>query len=44
MEEREIFPRIAARVAEDAVKRGLSDMKEDKEYFYNKAKEIIGLK
>jgi malate dehydrogenase (oxaloacetate-decarboxylating)/malate dehydrogenase (oxaloacetate-decarboxylating)(NADP+) len=44
MEEREVFPRIAARVAEDAVKRGLSDMREDREYFYNKAKEIIGLK
>ncbi|MCL4398820.1 MAG: NADP-dependent malic enzyme [Candidatus Parvarchaeota archaeon] len=44
MEEREIYPRISARVAEDAIKRGLSDLKEEKEYFYNKAKEIIGLK
>lgn len=44
MEEREIYPKIAAAVAEDAVKRGLSDMKESKEYFYKKAKKIIGLK
>ena len=44
MEEREIYPRIAAAVAEDAVKRGLSDMKESREYFYKKAKKIIGLK
>jgi malic enzyme len=44
MEEREIYPRIAATVAEDAVKRGLSDMKESREYFYKKAKKIIGLK
>ena len=44
MEEREIYPRIAAAVAEDAVKRGLSDMKEGREYFYKKAKKVIGLK
>ncbi|MGC8533531.1 MAG: NAD(P)-dependent malic enzyme [Candidatus Parvarchaeum sp.] len=44
MEEREIYPRIAAAVAEDAVKRGLSEMKESREYFYNKAKKIIGLR
>jgi malate dehydrogenase (oxaloacetate-decarboxylating) len=44
MEEKEIFPRIAAAVAEDAVKRGLSDIKENREYFYKKAKKIIGLK
>ena len=44
MEEREIYPRIASAVAEDAVKRGLSDMKENREYFYKKAKKVIGLK
>ncbi len=44
MEEREIYPRIAAAVAEDAVKRGLADRKESREYFYKKAKKIIGLK
>ncbi len=44
MEERELYPRIAAGVAEDSIKRGLSEMKESREYFYNKAKKIIGLK
>ncbi|MCL5976217.1 MAG: NADP-dependent malic enzyme [Candidatus Parvarchaeota archaeon] len=44
MEEREIYPRIAAAVAEDAVKRGLANRKESREYFYKKAKKIIGLK
>ena len=44
MEEREIYPRIASAVAKDAVKRGLSDMKENREYFYKKAKKVIGLK
>ena len=44
MEERELYPRIASGVAEDLVKRGLSDIKESREYFYKKAKKIIGLK
>ncbi|MCL4376374.1 NADP-dependent malic enzyme [Candidatus Parvarchaeota archaeon] len=44
MEEREIYPRIAAGVAEDSIRRGLSEMKESREYFYNKAKKVIGLK
>ena len=44
MEERELYPRIAAGVAEDSIKRGLSEMKESREYFYNKSKKIIGLK
>ena len=44
MEERELYPRIASGVAEDLVKRGLSDIKENREYFYKKAKKIIGLK
>ena len=44
MEEKELYPRIAAGVAEDLVKRGLSDIKESREYFYKKAKRIIGLK
>ncbi|EEZ92842.1 MAG: malic protein domain protein [Candidatus Parvarchaeum acidiphilum ARMAN-4] len=44
MEERELYPRIASGVAEDLVKRGLSDIKGSREYFYKKAKKIIGLK
>ena len=44
MEEREIYPRIAAMVAEDSIRRGLSEMKESREYFYKKARKIIGLK
>ena len=44
MEEREIYPRIAAAVAEDSIRRGLSEMKESREYFYKKAKKVIGLK
>ena len=44
MGEREIYPRIAAAVAEDSIRRGLSEMKESREYFYNKAKKVIGLK
>ena len=44
MSEKELYPRIASAVAEDAVKRGLADLKENKEYFYNKAKKSIGLK
>ena len=44
MGEREIYPRIAAAVAEDSIRRGLSEMKESREYFYKKARKIIGLK
>ena len=44
MQDREIYPRIAAAVAEDSVKRGLAELNEDRDYFYKKAKEIIGLK
>ena len=43
MEDKELYPRIASAVAEDSVKRGFAEIKEGKEYFYNKAKEIIGL-
>ncbi len=44
MEDKEVYPRIASAVAYDSVKRGLSDINDSKEYFYRKAKKIIGLK
>ena len=43
MEEKDIYPRIAAAVAEDAVKRGFAAIRESREYFYRKARKIIGL-
>lgn len=44
MEDREVYPRIAAAIAEDAVARGLAGLNESREFFYKKAKENIGLK
>lgn len=44
MQEREIYPRIAAAVAQDSVDRGLAGIRENREFFYEKAKKIIGLK
>ncbi|MDP8012763.1 MAG: NADP-dependent malic enzyme [Nanoarchaeota archaeon] len=41
MMDRDIHPRVASAVAEDAVKRGLASVKGTKEFFYKKAKEII---
>ncbi len=44
MKDKELYPRVAAAVAEDAVKRGLAEINEKKDYFYEKAKKMIGLK
>ena len=44
MGDKEIYPRIASTVAIDSIERGLADINETKEYFYSKAKEVIGLK
>ncbi len=44
MEDRGVYLRVASAVAYDAVKRGLAEIKGDKEYFYGRAKEIIGRK
>ncbi|MBE5730070.1 malate dehydrogenase, partial [Candidatus Parvarchaeota archaeon] len=41
MMERDIYPRIASAVAEDAVKRGFAAIKGTKAFFYAKAKKLI---
>ncbi len=41
MMEKDIYPRVASAVADDAVKRGLAGVKGTKQFFYSKAKKLI---